>query len=142
MSRKVRRVPPDWQHPRDDRGCFIPMHEQFPYVPEEVEEGLRKGWLRGEPPHYNIQVVPQCPLEERTHYQLYEEVTEGTPVTPHFETKGELIEWLVTHGEDYGDGTTSGGWSRQAAEQIVNDEWAPSLIISNNLVYRPQDGKP
>lgn len=39
---------------------------------------------------------------EATWYQVYETVTEGTPVTPPFETLAELVDWLVEKGEAHG----------------------------------------
>lgn len=63
MSKEIRRVRPDWQHPTADRGWFEP---QFA---EEV-------------------------TEEHTAYQVYEDVTEGTPISPVFLTKRELLTFL------------------------------------------------
>ena len=74
------------------------MFESFNYLPEEIEEGLRDGWLHGDPPHYNIPVMPQWRDEERTHLQMYENTTEGTPISPVMETAEELAEWLNKNG--------------------------------------------
>jgi hypothetical protein len=46
---------------------------------------------------------------------LYETVSEGTPVTPVFETAEELIEHLVLAGEDWGQEP----YRREAAERLV-----------------------
>ena len=32
---------------------------------------------------------------ERTHYQAYENVTIGTPISPVFATEEQMIDWLV-----------------------------------------------
>lgn len=96
MSRKCRRVPKDWQHPKDISGDYIPLHELFPYNAAEIEEGLRDGWLKGEPPYYGIPTMPQWPESQRTHYQMYEEVTEGTPISPVFERPEDLARWLAS----------------------------------------------
>lgn len=55
---------------------------------------------------------------EPTCYQIYETVTEGTPVSPVFETREALIEWLVGQG-----------YSERAATVFASDGWAPSLLI-------------
>ena len=73
---------------------------------------------------------------EATWFQVYETVSEGTPVTPPFATKAELVEYLVANGdfwdqkrrEEGGSGMPCEPWNREAAEQFVNDAWAPSMI--------------
>lgn len=60
---------------------------------------------------------PDWPEESRTHYQMYETVSEGTPVSPVFAALEELIEWLTTQG-----------YSPQAARAFVKQGWAPSLV--------------
>lgn len=75
-------------------------------------------------------------------WQLWEDVSEGSPVTPSFETKEELIEWLVTHGDSSDRHAGRGGWTRQAAEQIVEMGWAPSMIFTGGRAYTPRTGFP
>jgi hypothetical protein len=79
---------------------------------------------------------------EPTHYQVYETVSEGTPVTPHFATKAELIDYLVEHGDAWDEKRGNGGWDRGAAEDFVEREWAPSMIITGGAIYGPKDGMP
>jgi hypothetical protein len=112
MGREVRRVPKDWQHPRDAAGKYIPMLQHFLLTDDEVIEGLRKGWLHGEPPYYGEQVMPEWPASERTHYQMYECTSEGTPISPVMETPEELARWLADTGASaFGDMTASyGAW--------------------------------
>ena len=38
------------------------------------------------------------PIEERTHYQMYETCTEGTPISPVMETPENLARWLADNG--------------------------------------------
>lgn len=71
MGREVRRVPADWEHPRDERGKFIPTYS----------------WD-----------MPQWPENEATHYMMYEDTSEGTPISPAFATKEELARWLTDTG--------------------------------------------
>lgn len=70
------------------------MFERVPYLAEEIEEGLREGWLESESPHFSIAVMPQWPKHERTHVQMYEACTEGTPVSPVLESPEALRRWL------------------------------------------------
>lgn len=98
MGREVRRVPADWEHPKDAKGQHIPMYEHFPYNAEEVREGLRDGWLKGEKKPYGLAVMPQWPKAKRTHYQMYEDTTEGTPISPVMASPEELARWLADNG--------------------------------------------
>jgi len=83
---------------------------------------------------------------EPTHYQVYETVSEGTPVTPHFATKEELINYLVEFGDEWDQSRTregrqqSSGWPRKNAEDFVEREWTPSMVIVDNEVKMPRDG--
>lgn len=62
---------------------------------------------------------PKWTDEECTHYQMYETVTEGTPVSPVFATLEELEKWLVN---DY-------GYSEEAAKAFVGTGWALSFMV-------------
>lgn len=95
MSREVRRVPGNWEHPKDERGHYIPHHERFPHDEDDIEEGPRDGSLKNEPSNYGCNVMPQWPDSERTHYQMYECTTEGTPISPVMESPEALARWLA-----------------------------------------------
>lgn len=41
------------------------------------------------------------PKEERTHYMMFEDTSEGTPISPAFATKEELVNYLVKHKVSY-----------------------------------------
>lgn len=59
-------------------------------------------------------------------WQVWETVTEGSPISPVFETADKLIEWLQ-----------QSGYSQQAAEKFVNGSgWAPSLTLVDGVVYK------
>jgi hypothetical protein len=98
MGREVRMVPPDWQHPKNKDGYYVPLHEHMPYNADEITEGIRDGWLDSDPPHYGCGVMPQWAENERTHFQMYETCSEGTPISPVMETKEELARWLADSG--------------------------------------------
>lgn len=78
-----------------------------------------------------------------TWYQVYETVSEGTPVTPPFETKEDLIDYLVSNGDFWDqkrrkEGRSSlpcGPWTRKQAEQFVYGMgWAPSIVVNNGAI--------
>ena len=129
MGREVRMVPADWQHPKDGRGRYVPMDEHFPYNEEEIAEGLRDGWLDGEPPHYGMAIMPDWPAEQRTHLMLYETMSEGTPCSPAFATPEELAHWLA----DNGDGSRMhGGATYEQWLAVCRFGWAPSMVMDAN----------
>ena len=67
-------------------------------------------------------------------YQLFENVSEGTPLSPPFETKEELIEWLANNPDFWGH-----QWTRAQAEGIVKCEYSPSMIITNGKLYTSEE---
>lgn len=104
MSFRVRRVPPYWEHPRDSEGKFIPHYERFPFTADEIEELLSDGTFTNTPPHYGCNIMPQWPDSERTHYQMYECVNEGIPVSPPLESPERLARWLADNFVEVGEG--------------------------------------
>ena len=148
MGREIRRVPKGWEHPRDGRGDYRPMHDEDygTAIAKWVENHTL--WLVGKHPDQKDNPTatakykyyaewngdapdvayyrPKWPEEERICFQVYETVSEGTPVTPVFETKEALAEHLVRYGDDWSDGE---GFSREAAEAFVKEEWAPSMTM-------------
>jgi hypothetical protein len=83
---------------------------------------------------------------EGTWFQLWETVSEGTPVSPPFATKEELAEYLAKNGDMWDQkrcedprscrtfGLTPGkpGWGKDAAYKFVmGDGWAPSFVMTD-----------
>jgi hypothetical protein len=73
------------------------------------------------PPPNPHRYRPEWRDEDRTWYQVWSTVSEGTPVTPPFATEGELIDYLTTRG-DFRD--------RAEAERFVKGRWAPSMVVT------------
>lgn len=75
--------------------------------------------------------------EDCTWIQMYETVSEGTPVSPAFATPEELIDYLVANGDFWdqkrrAEGNCSmecGPWKRENAERFVRGGWAPSMMV-------------
>jgi len=57
-------------------------------------------------------------------YQIWETVTEGSPITPVFETPEELAEWAAANPYGADDGTTKEQWLKF----ILGPGWAPSAV--------------
>lgn len=66
---------------------------------------------------------PHWTPEEATHYQMYETVSEGTPVSPVFASLEELAEHMVSVM----------GYSPQAAKAFCKSGWAPSAVFSPGM---------
>jgi hypothetical protein len=85
----------------------------------------------GEPP------TPPNPYDYMPYgkwYQLFETVSEGTPLSPPFETKKELIEWLVNNKDYWGH-----QWTKEQAEGMIKNEYVPSMAIIGNTLYKPEE---
>lgn len=149
MGREIRKVPSDWEHPKwegDDiqyeyqRGAYHPLFNQdyesaclewyasaAAFKPEKNYRFFHE--YAGDPPDGEYYRSRKWSPEEATHFQVYETVSEGTPVTPHFETKEELVRYLVEHG-DFGDQKRGvGGWKEENARGFVEREFACSMIL-------------
>lgn len=80
-NREVRLIPKTWQHPKDERGRYVPLlEEQMPAV-------------AGPAPH-------------DTEIAAYETTTEGTPISPVFPDTDEgrlaLVRHCAQHGTTFG----------------------------------------
>jgi hypothetical protein len=155
MGREIRRVPPDWEHPvytadtaprRDWIGHHIPLYDRsYREAAEEWMAGYQAWqnhthrdwekfhdrypyfWDWDSPPNQEHYREEEWTPEEATAYQMYETVSEGTPVSPVFETTDQLWAWLVNEK----------GYSHAAADAFIRDGWAPSMVVFN-----PGDGTP
>lgn len=161
MGREVRKVPADWQHPKEQKldmrtGRMVEVYK--PLFPgdgyqssvdrwDEECAKWKAGWrpddctdaesramtyeqYNGQRPHRD-DYMPDWPHEQRTHLMMYEDTSEGTPISPAFETPEELARWLVENkASAFGSETgTYEGWLR-----VANGGYAPSMV------FTPVDG--
>lgn len=166
MGREIRLVPPNYQHTaRNQHGHFKSMFDKtFKQACDEWDAGEAE-WLAGTSeeskkykskyPHYadwnsarpdNPENYRPWEDSEGTWFQVWETVSEGSPVTPAFATKEELVEYLVKHGDNLQDlefGTHyAKPWPRKAAEQFVQKEWAPTGMVVGGKMYTAETGFP
>lgn len=66
----------------------------------------------------------ETPPPEGEGWQMWETVTEGSPITPVFATPEELARYLVGNDTSTTNGTTFEQWMKM----IVGKGWAPSLL--------------
>jgi hypothetical protein len=77
--------------------------------------------------------APDWPESERTHYQLYETVSEGTPLSPPMPTLEDLARYLAANG-DYWNQRRPGRDPSRSYEQwmaFLKVGWAPSMVMSD-----------
>lgn len=171
MGREIRRVIPHWEHPTESKPnhklgrmeeVYIPMFDRsYLLAITEWIEGHEK-WESGEDPdraehpeyryyaewHGNPPCAecyrPDWTEEQMTWYQMYETVSEGTPVTPPFATQQELVDYLVEHGDFWDQQRRAEGnscmpcapWSREQAEKFVfGSGYMPSMIVTNGKIH-------
>lgn len=85
MGREVRFVSPDWKHPKKENGSYRPLYNRS-ILADQMEDG--------EEPILESDVMPDFG-SSATHFQMYEDTSEGTPISPAFATKKELAKWLA-----------------------------------------------
>lgn len=148
MGREVRRVPAAWQHPKDSRGQYRALFEgcDIQALVDDWRMG-RARWVSGGDPESKkhgctweewagpcpdpSDYMPNWPDHERTHWQMYETCSEGTPISPVCASPEELAQWLAEHGA-----------SAFADMPATYDEWlrtiqrgsAPSAVIIGGVV--------
>jgi hypothetical protein len=139
MGREVRRVAKNWEHPKNElTGRYKPL---FPYsyyeeskeefLTELVKNGLQSAiYEYGSAPDIN-DYMPNWDNSEATHYMMYETTSEGTPISPAFETPEEVARWLVDNNASaFADQTaTYEAWLR-----VANGGFAVSAV------YTPDNG--
>ena len=91
MGREILRVPPGFEHPSDDHGDFIAgAHLEILYYADPVT---------------------------LTSYQVYENVSEGSPVSPIFASLEDLAWWLELEG-----------WPQDAIDSMLDVGHAPCFV--------------
>lgn len=146
MGREIRKVPANWEHPKNDKGNYQPMYDKFygDALNEWIEECNK--WDNGthpdllnhpeykkENPFYSMwggaapdveyyQTKKYLP-EELTHIQLYETTSEGTPVSPVFKADelDKLCEYAVQNCSTFAD------------FKATKEEWLE--MLSKNFVH-------
>lgn len=148
MGREIRRVPVDWQHPLDTKGTYRPANHYHPlfdndyatavaewkqaFADWEADKDGERSRVTAAYGHYEYWDWSGCPPnrdyyrdrawtpEEATAYQVYETVSEGTPVSPVFATVDDLRRWLINDQ----------GMSEAGADQFIGWGSVPSGIVN------------
>lgn len=137
MGREVRYVPENWMHPIDKIGRYIPLLNRsftkelrkWKKGEEMWKMGLYKDpnsnkWVEIEEKEQNLTFsdaygnkpikkgyMPDWKKGEKTHIQMYENTSKGTPISPVMKTPEALAQWLVDkEGSAFANITTSYEW--------------------------------
>ena len=105
MGREVRRVPENWEHPKEEDGKYKPLNpaESFDVHMEDWRYEKQVANEEGHTPEYIEQIkpdrennyMPEWSDGEATHYQMYETTSEGKPISPVMESPEKLASWLT-----------------------------------------------
>lgn len=157
MGREVRMVAPGWEHPKNDKGRYIGLYNR-PWYPAFVEwreekrhwdDGERRDYATGgwkprdadtrdmpyedwngaQPDHRDY--MPEWPAGVATMFMMYEDTSEGTPISPAFATPEELARWLADNNASaFGDMTAPyEHWLR-----VARGGYAPSMVVSGGVM--------
>lgn len=100
MGRQLVRVPPDFEHPVDQRGDPVPGA--------------------------HLEALYKLDAAACSSFQVYENVTEGTPVSPVFDSAEDLVRWLVQQG-----------YSDQTAKALISEGSVPSFVVTHDRKVVP-----
>lgn len=145
MSKELRKVPANWEHPKMPNGNYQPMYDIF-YL-DELEKWIEnhRKWEDGTHPSLldNPELKKEYPFfatydgdapmveyyksvkyspEELTHIQLYETCSEGTPISPVFPADQfeQLCEYAAQNCTTFGYNKTSKeNWMKMLGEGLV-----------------------
>lgn len=160
MGREVRMVPANWNHPvyfyEGSKIRFVPLFEGRDLTQEmadwdadelkwdagtlDAEAKQKYGDMSyseyaGSRPSYDDH-MPNWPKEEKTHYMMYEDTSEGTPISPAFSTPEDLAQWLFDNdASSFGKNTSS----YESWLAVAKGRWAPSLMVAGSVMINGVD---
>lgn len=135
MGREPRRVPMTWEHPRDDRGQYISLRQGIEEDRQEFADRVANygeedaiGYFGG--PIDPAEYMPTWTADVAVGWQMYENTSEGTPISPVFESPEELARWLAdTSASAFGNMTAS----YEQWLTTIRRGWAPSGFATGGV---------
>lgn len=158
MGRQIRMVPRGWEHPKDDKGNFIPlMKGSYAKEGQDWDDGWA-AWQRGEVLDFSAKdgeskwkpkgeidmecarytdwagprpspddYMPEFAPGTATMLMMYEDTSEGTPISPPAETPEQLARWLTDTCANAFGGMTA---TYEQWLSTCKSGWAPSMVLS------------
>jgi hypothetical protein len=143
-------VPPGWEHPKTANGRFIPLYGRSFAKDAARWDAEKAKWAAGEFPKYASadsrklsfeewdgqrprpeNYMPDWPSEELTHLQMYENTSEGTPISPVMASPEQLARWLADNNASaFGPmKATYEEWLR-----VCRGGYAPSMVVTDGII--------
>lgn len=162
MGREVRQVPENWEHPKNEKGDYLSCHDETyedaanSWIelfeeweagrnPSREEHGVRYFWDWYDSPPDEQSYRPKFESEP-TWFQLYETVSEGSPVSPPFAHLEELAKYLSDNGDFWYQANCFKERSTfrtkptyEQALSLVNSGYAPSMAFVDGKIYQPHE---
>jgi hypothetical protein len=162
MGIQLRKVAANWQHPKDEKGNYIPLLEyrfskqlaEWQEGKEKWEQGFSENWFPKENESkwkpkteeenkmtweewtsempVKEDYMPEWSEEEKTHIQLYENTTEGTPTTPVFKADEleKLCEYAAENCSTFADfKKTKEEWFKMLSDGFVCHEQGNIIFV-------------
>lgn len=167
MGREIRRVPPNWEHPKKYQAHFkmgrgLGYEEGYKPLYDEQYDMAADAWIKGliewekNGPRFdkesnrdywwdNDRYQPQpedyrhYADSEATWYQVYETVSKGTPVTPPFETLEEIANYLAVNGDFWDQLRGDPAWGFKNADAFCRVGSAFSLVSDKGTILEPKE---
>lgn len=119
MGREVRKVPKTWEHPKQENDSYDPLlgRDALLWKDEEL--------------HISEDMVMPDFGDEADHFMMYENTTEGTPISPAFSTPEELAHWLANSGASAFAGMSA---SYESWLLVARGGGACSAVIENGVL--------
>lgn len=123
----------EWANDISDYRAKYSFTENYKREEEELYRSGNPTYtdVAGEPP---LAPNPDEYMPKGEWYQLFETISEGSPITPPFATKEELVEWLSKNPDFWGT-----QWNPEAAKDVVESGHAMSMIMANGKIYEPHE---
>ncbi len=142
MSRELRMVPKDWEHPKNESGRDKPLHMGYVKDAKEFMEIASKEGLQEAVEYMGCpdkgDYMPDWADEEKTHYMMYETCSEGTPISPACEFPEGLAHWLEdNNASSFGRSTAT---YDQWLKMIKGPGWAISAISDGKTIVSGVEG--
>jgi hypothetical protein len=132
MGREVRKVPRGWKHPVDKNGRYIPLFTGYEKDRKEYEKVKAQDGEQAAVEWFGTPVTPDrymlvgVPEDKCTQYAMYEITSEGTPISPGFDTHEQLAQYLADTGASAFAGDPA---SYEAWLSTIRAGSAPSAVM-------------
>lgn len=135
INRELRRVPLDWEHPKDEQGRHIPLCPSGYYTPEDIAKLVAEGHSPEEIVSWCMPDFSHLP-EEQLGLCVYETTSEGCPMSPVFadtpEGRWALVQYCANNVSVFADRMTNA----EAWAELLFGGQAVLDLTHNRLLFK------